>query len=40
MPNECFNSFKFVGKKETLDEIEKSQFSFSYFFPAPEKCNK
>ena len=38
MPNECLNSFKLVGKKETLDEIVKSEFSFSYFLPSPENA--
>ena len=38
MPNECLNNFKLVGKKETLDEIMKSEFSFSYFLPSPENA--
>lgn len=38
MPNECLNTLKLVATKETLDEIEKSNFSFSYFFPAPENA--
>jgi hypothetical protein len=39
MPNECLNNFKLVGKKETLDEIVKSEFSFSYFLPSPENAS-
>lgn len=35
MPNTCYNNFKFVGNRETIDELIKSNFSFSYFFPPP-----
>jgi len=40
MPNDCFNSIKLVGSKETLDEIEKSKFSFKYFIPPPEDATQ
>ena len=39
MPNICRNNFKFVANKETIDKIEKSNFSFSYFFPLPENAS-
>jgi hypothetical protein len=40
MPNECYNSLKLIGNKETIDEIVKSNFSFSYFFPPPENATQ
>ena len=35
MPNICHNKLKIVGNKESIDEIIKSNFSFSYFIPPP-----
>ena len=40
MPNECINNVKLVATKQTLDEIEKSKFSFNYFIPAPENATR
>ena len=40
MPNICLNNLKLVASQQTLDEIEKSNFSFNHFFPAPIDCTK
>ena len=40
MPNVCHNSIKLVATKETIDEIEKNNFSFKYFVPPPENATQ
>jgi hypothetical protein len=37
MPNECHSNIKIVGPKEIINEIYKSHFFFSYFFPQPNQ---
>jgi hypothetical protein len=34
----CHNNFKFIGKSDSIDELVKSNFSFSYFVPPPENA--
>jgi hypothetical protein len=38
MPNECICNIKIVGSKEVINEIYKSNFVFSYFFPVPNQA--